>query len=317
MIHKDTRFFLKFVSESMESIRIGIAGTGKIIPESVKALQETGYEVVSIWGRHPEKAQPPAERFRIPRVCASYVELLASGIDFVYIGLVNTVHFDFARQALEAGLNVILEKPFCSSAMQARTLAEMARSKGLYLFENISSLYLPAWQALRDQLPDIGTVRLFQADFSQYSSRYDDYLQGRIAPAFDPACEGGALRDLNVYNLHLAVSLFGTPGEALYRANRGPNGIDTSGVALLVYPGCLAVCSAAKDSGKPSGVTIQGEKGCLHMEGTPNGGSDRLRHPFAAFRDMYLQNNRSAMLAALDHTLAVMEVLDRLTAADQ
>lgn len=312
-------------------ISVGIAGTGRIIPESVAALRETGWEVAAIWGRHPEKARERARELDIPSVAESYRQLLESGIDFVYIGLVNPVHYDYALEALEAGVNVLLEKPFCSTPEQARRLAETAREKGLYLFETISNIHLPAWTCVKENLLRIGEVKLFQADFSQFSSRYEDYKKGIIGSAFDPACEGGALRDLNVYNLHLAVDLFGKPQEVLSRANRRYNGIDTSGTVLLAYPEHLAVCTAAKDSGNPSGVCIQGDKGWMRIDGmpnllpqvtvqirgekpeiyAPNRYQNRLSHQFETYRNIYLNRDREAMLRLLDHTLEVMDVLAR------
>ena len=312
-------------------IIVGIAGTGRIIPESVAALRETGWEVAAIWGRHPEKARERARELGIPSVADSYRQLLESGIDFVYIGLVNPVHYDYALEALEAGVNVLLEKPFCSTPEQAHKLAETAREKGLYLFETISNIHLPVWACVKEHLPRVGTVKLFQADFSQFSSRYEDYKKGIIGSAFDPACEGGALRDLNVYNLHLAVDLFGKPQEVLSRANRGYNGIDTSGAVLLSYPDHLAACTAAKDSGSPSGVCIQGDRGWIKIDGmpnllpqvtvqirgekpeiyAPNRYQNRLSHQFEAYRDIYLNRDREAMLRLLDHTLEVMDVLAR------
>ena len=315
----------------MKGIRLGIAGTGKIIPESAKALQETGFQLVSIWGPHPEKAQPLAARFGIPQVCESFDELLASGIDFVYIALVNSVHYEYAARALDAGVNVLLEKPFCSTYAQACDLADRAKEKGLYLFETISNLYQPVWEIVREKLPEIGPVKLFQADFSQFSSRYDAYLSGEVSPSFNPAFEGGTLRDLNVYNLHLAVDLFGRPEEVLFRANRGYNGVDTSGIVLLRYPTLLALCSAAKDSANPSGVTIQGEKGYLRIEGMPNILSNvklcvrgqepclftppqeasRLHRQFMAMKDIFTRGDYPAMLRHLEHTLLVMETLER------
>ncbi|MBO4446715.1 MAG: Gfo/Idh/MocA family oxidoreductase [Bacteroidales bacterium] len=315
----------------MSKIRIGIAGTGKIVPESAEALRESGYELVSIWGPHPEKAVPLAERFGIPHLCSSYDELLASGIDFVYIALVNSVHFEYAGKALASGVNVLLEKPFCSTLRQAEELAEIARSRGLYLFETISNIYLPAWAMLKERLPEIGEVKMFQADFSQYSSRYDAYLSGDVSASFNPSCEGGALRDINIYNLHLAVDLFGRPDEVIFRANLGYNGIDTSGTVLLRYPNLIAVCTAAKDSGNPSGITVQGDKGYIRIAGmpnilpslevcirgrqaeffTPNIYASRLRSQFETIRDTYLCGEYDGMLARLSHTLLVMEALEK------
>ena len=310
--------------------RIGIVGTGKIISESIVALRKTGWEIHAIWGRSQDKATTVADHFSIPRICASYHELLTSGVDFVYIGIINSVHYEYALEALNAGVNVLLEKPFCSNFTQAMHLAEVARTKGLYLFETISNIYLPTWAIVRKRLSDIGAIKLFQADFSQFSSRYNDYLDGNIGTTFDPACEGGALRDINIYNLHLAVSLFGSPNEVIFRDTKGHNGIDTSGVALLVYPTHLAVCTAAKDSNNPSRVVIQGENGYIQISGmpnllssveialhgckpelyTPNRYEHRLCHQFERFREIFTTRDFGAMNQALDHTLEVMKVLD-------
>lgn len=321
------------MTTSSKKIKVAIAGTGKIIPESATALQEMGYEITAIWGPHHEKAVPLAQIFDIPKVCYSYDELLDCGVDFVYIALVNTAHFDYAAKALEAGINVLLEKPFCSNILQAEHLATLCKEKGLFLFETISNLYLPAWKTVKERLPELGKIKLFQADFSQYSSRYDDYLSGKIGSAFDPEMEGGALRDLNIYNLHLAIDLFGKPDEIIFRANRGYNGIDTSGTVILNYQDLLAICTAAKDSANPSCVTIQGEKGWIRIAGmpnilpkvevyirskchetfSPNKYTSRLCHQFEAIREVYLNNDRAEMLRRLSHTLLVMQTLCKCT----
>ena len=312
-------------------MKVGIAGTGKIIPEAVQAMQETGIQVVSIWGRNPGKAAEKAQLLGIPAVSGSYDALLDSDIDFVYIGLVNSVHYEYAARALRKGVNVFLEKPFCETAAQALSLARLAEEKGLYLFETISNLHLPNWKAVKEKSEEIRPIRLFKSDFSQYSSRYDAYLRGEVAPAFDPSCGGGTLMDLNVYNLHLAVDLLGRPESVEYRCNRGFNGIDTSGAVILQYPGCVAICTAAKDSGCPSGVMIQGEKGWIRIEGIPSTcpsvevavrGSEpvrfnlnkdwhRLCHEFEAFRKIYESGDYDRMRELLtQNTLPVMEVLD-------
>ena len=320
-------------NNASKSPSIGIVGTGKIISESVAALRTTGWNVQSIWGRNYQKATMLAESLEIPNVSDSYLDLLTSGIDFVYIGLANKVHYEYAIKALEAGVNLLIEKPFCSNSQQAETLAQTAREKGLYLFETISNIYLPAWNLVRERVADIGAIKLFQADFSQFSSRYKDYLAGKIASSFNPQYEGGVLRDLNIYNLHLAVSLFGKPEQVITRTTMGYNGIDTSGVVLLVYPSHLAVCTAAKDSGNPSRVIIQGEKGYIYINGmpnllssvevaihgeepilyTPNHYNHRLCHQFERYRKIFQLQDYDAMNQALDHTLDVMKVLELAT----
>ena len=54
------------------------------------------------------------------------------------------------------------------------------------------------------------------------------------------------------------IGLFGAPESVNYTANLGFNGIDTSGVATLKYPGFFALAIGAKDTESPGFATIQG-----------------------------------------------------------
>ena len=107
-------------------------------------------------------------------------------------------------------------------------------------------------------------------NYTQYSSRYDRFLAGDISPDFKPRLGGGALLDLNVYNIHLAVSLFGAPLDVHYFSNL-QKGVDTSSVLVLAYDDKQASLTAAKDSQafahNPS--LIAGEKGAISFIGSP------------------------------------------------
>jgi predicted dehydrogenase len=56
---------------------------------------------------------------------------------------------------------------------------------------------------------------MIYCSFSQYSSRYDDYLSGNVHSIFSKEEWGGALYDMNVYNLHLIINIFGVPEKYL------------------------------------------------------------------------------------------------------
>ncbi len=93
-----------------------------------------------------------------------------------------------------------------------------------------------------------------------------------MLPAFDPTLSGGCLYDINMYNLHFVVALFGRPKWVRYAANLGYNGIDTSGVVTMGYDGFQAVCCGAKDSDSPCFAMVQGEKGSFYLEGPVSSG---------------------------------------------
>lgn len=259
-------------------IRLGIIGTGKIVNEALYAMEpvkEITKQAIFARPHSVEKAKRFAEGYGIPKVYTDYTKLLQNpDIDAVYIGLVNSVHYDYAKEALLHGKHVLLEKPFVLSSKEAEELRMISEERGLILMEAITVLHNPVFEEMKRKLPKLGSVKLVLCNYSQYSSRYDGYLKGEIAPAFNPELQGGAVYDLNVYNIHYCVGLFGMPDMVHYFPNRGFNGVDTSGALVMTYrDGFQCVCTAAKDSDSPGFVSIQGEKGWMKTDGKPNAAS--------------------------------------------
>lgn len=315
-------------------INIAILGTGKIIPEAIAAIQASNkFCVKNIWARphSRDKAAALAEKFNVEKFTTDLDEIANdSAIDFVYVGLINSVHYEYAKKFLTAGKNVIVEKPFTTSTAQAKELIDIALIKKLYLFEAVTTLHLPNFFAIRDAINKICDVKLVLCNFSQYSSRYDAYKRGEVAPAFDPKFFGGALMDINIYNLNFVVGLFGLPKKISYAANLGWNGVDTSGIVTLEYKNFIAQCVAAKDSASPSFLSIQGDNGYILVHGTPNElnsfdlavrGEDvqhfelnkfphRMIHEFIEFGEIFERENYSAVENGLKISLDVMTVAE-------
>ena len=198
-----------------------------------------------------DKAEKFAKQYAIKEVYTDYEELLEkTEADTVYIGLINSAHYPYAKQALLAGKN--------------------ANDKKLFIFEAITVLHNEVFYEMKKNLNKLGNIRMALCNYSQYSSRYDAYLEGDITHSFDPAYYGGSLYDINVYNIHYCVGLFGEPKDATYYPNIGPNGIDTSGTLVMEYDGFSAVCTGSKDSDSPGYVCVQGEKGFMKVDSKPN-----------------------------------------------
>ena len=243
-------------------MKLAVLGTGKIVQEALPVLAGLGIQPQALLGteRSRERTQALAQRFAIPRCCFQYGDALESGADTVYVALPNALHYDYAREALLHGLHVIVEKPATVTRAQLQELRRLARERGLVLVEAMTLHHLPAFQAVRQDLGSLGKIRLACLHYSQYSSRYDAFLRGETAPAFDPAQAGGALMDLNVYNIHCAAALFGRPQGVYYHATL-QRGVDTSGVLTLDCGEMQAVCIAAKDCQGANVSFIQGEAG--------------------------------------------------------
>ena len=316
-------------------MKIGIAGNGKIVTEMIDATKEIqGLDIIAICSRPQSKAKAEkiAQNYDIAKVYTDYDEMLQDKeINFIYVAVTNNVHYIYTKKALFAGKNVICEKPFTITAKETSELIDLAKSKKLFLFEAITILYAPNYQYIKENLTKIGQLRYVQANYAQYSSRYDRYLNKDVAPAFSPEHAGGALYDLNIYNLHFVMGILGMPKEVIYRANFGFNGIDTSGTMLLNYDEFTVVCSAAKDSESESGIIFQAEKGYMKLVGATNAcalvetklqGNDvelinkeryshRMINEFIAFVEIFNKQDFITCYQNLDHSLNVMKVLEQ------
>jgi predicted dehydrogenase len=315
-------------------LRIGIVGNGLIVRHCLTALRhvrDAHCEAIQVRPGKLAEAQALAAEHEIARIYLDYDDLLQdSNVDAVYIGIVNNMHYPYARKALEAGKHVICEKPFTSNAAQLRHLATLAEARGLFLLEAVTMMHSPHFLAIKAQLDKLGTLRLVQCNYSRYSSRYyTPYLRGEVVPAFDPLMSGGALYDINIYNLHFVAGLFGRPRSVIYHANKGFNGIDTSGVVLMEYENMQAVCVGTKDSNSPCASLVQGEKGWMRIKGSASDGEslesclegvireenlDRDPHYMVAelrnFARVILEQDRTACAAWLEQSLLVMDIAE-------
>lgn len=311
-------------------MKLGIIGTGMIVKEF---LTITSYlddiKVVAICGRKNSEntINELKNKYNIDNAFYNYDELLNSDVDTIYIALPNNLHFEFAKKAIEANKNVIVEKPITSTYKEALVLSSLAKEKELFIFEAITNQYLPNYKKTKELLPKLGNIKIVQCNFSQYSSRYDKFKEGNILPVFDPKFSGGALMDLNIYNIHYVVGLFGKPKNVEYYANV-ERGIDTSGILVLDYKTFKCICIGAKDCKAPISNNIQGDEGCIHQDnptnscekfellmndGTSflideNNYDHRMVNEFIEFEDIIKNNDIEKCYKILAHTLIVSEI---------
>jgi scyllo-inositol 2-dehydrogenase (NADP+) len=316
-------------------MKIGTIGTGIIVDVFLSALKEIdGAECVALYSRKEETARTLAEKHQVNTIYTDLEELYTDPhIDFIYVASPNSVHYQHANRALENGKHVICEKPFTSTVRETESLMELARKKELMLFEGITTIYLPNYQLIKQYVGKLGQIKLVQCNYSQYSSRYDALLKGDTPNVFNPEFAGGALADINIYNLHFVLNLFGPPESVNYTANKHPNGIDTSGVVVIKYPNFIAECVGAKDTRSINFVLIQGENGYLHVEHGANGCQNivlylkdkevqlnsqtsnnlsyYLYHELRVFKEIFDNKDFNKCNQLLDYTHSVMKVYEK------
>lgn len=254
-------------------MKLLIAGAGMIVKDFLTMTKDLeNIQLVGIAGieQDLETMTELSQTYGIEYVSADFQSALETlDIDTVYVALPNHLHYQFSKLALEAGKHVICEKPFTLKLNELEELETIANQKNLILIEAITTLYLKNFHALKDKLAQLGTVKLLECNYSQYSSRYNLFKEGTVLPVFNPKFGGGALMDINIYNIHFVVGLYGAPDSVNYFPNI-ENGVDTSGILVLSYPDFKAVCIGAKDSSSQSFAKVQGTKGAVQVNGSVN-----------------------------------------------
>lgn len=248
-------------------MRLGVIGKGKIVKDFLTMREQLPIEAMALVVRKgaEEAGQTFARENGFEAVFSDIADLAAWKPDAVYVAVLNHLHEGYTRQVLQAGISVILEKPAVSRRKELEALYALADEKGVYLIEAMTTWYLPAFAAIRENLPKLGRLRLAELTYCQRSSRYDAFCNGQVQPAFDPKACGGSLMDINVYNIAAAVALFGAPVSVQYHANR-VNGIDTSGVLNMVYPDFQVTATGAKECGLVAGGCFLGDEGSLRFD---------------------------------------------------
>lgn len=252
-------------------MKLGIIGSGMIVKDFLSFAHELPeIKLEAIAARNIENLKELQSKYNIKNIYTDIDLCLENKeIDTIYVAVPNNLHYTVAKKALEAGKNVICEKPFTLKYDEAVELFEIAEARGLILIEAITNQYQKNYLDIKDNIDNIGEIRLVECNFSQLSSRYEAFKNGVIAPVFDKSKGGGVLGDLNIYNIHFVVGLFGKPNKVHYSPNI-VNDVDTSGILLLEYNNFKVVCIAAKDTFNNSYVNIQGDQGIIKVIGPTN-----------------------------------------------
>ncbi|WP_073951862.1 Gfo/Idh/MocA family protein [Streptomyces kebangsaanensis] len=314
--------------------RWGILATGGIAAAFTADLVDLpDAEVVAVASRGEEPARAFAERFGIPRAYGSWKDLAEDAdIDVVYVATPHAAHRTAAGLCLEAGRNVLCEKPFTLNLRQAEELVALARGHGRFLMEAMWMYCNPLVRRLKALVDDgaIGEVRTVQADFG---------LAGPFPPSHrlrDPHLGGGALLDLGVYPVSFAQLLLGEPSDVTARAVLSAEGVDLQTGALLSWDGgALAQVHCSISGGTATCASITGSRGridvpsgffhperfVLHRDGREpeeftadpaDGPRTSLRHEALEVMRALRAGETESPLVPLDGTLAVMRTLDAI-----
>lgn len=250
----------------MDKLRFGIIGAGGITHGHATRLAQSGEaEVVAI----AEPSERSVENFRqrtglAPKVYADHKGMLAGEkLDCVLIGSPHTVHYEQSRECLEAGLNVICEKPMVCKTEHAKALAEVIRTTGKVFMISYQRHTEPKYLWMKQQIDsgELGRITYISAIscqewlwFTKGSWRQDPALSG-----------GGQINDTGSHFVDVLIWL-GGPVEQVEALQdfRGTQVDINSAVAFRYASGALGTFSVIGDTHCWwEDWTISGEKGTI------------------------------------------------------
>jgi len=166
-------------------------------------------------------------------VIESLAEAIANpDIDLIYIASPHSEHFRQAKQAIEGGKHVLVEKAMTMNAAEARELKRLAEEHGVFLMEEMWSKYNPLLLEVKRRVDsgEIGQLKFVETNFG-FNAPYD--ADHRL---FKAELGGGSALDQGVYTTTIAGMFAGSPiTKVEAKGQLFADGADASCLITLSY----------------------------------------------------------------------------------
>ena len=177
------------------------------------------FNLYGVWERTKNNAQakyPNIKTFR------TLEEMLADqNIELVVVNTPSVTHYDFAKQAINSGKNVVVEKPFTATVEQAEELILLAKEKNVALSVYHNRRYDSDFKTVKKILDEGWLGNIVEAEI--HYDRYDPGLSYKLHKEI-PTAAVGSIYDLGSHLIDQALVLFGMPNAVFadldtYRPN--------------------------------------------------------------------------------------------------
>ncbi len=246
-------------------IRIGLSGCGAVSARyyapALAALAAAGEaRLVAVFDPDVPAMQAMGDRLQGLRLCASYDELLAAGLDLVLVASPPRRHAEQTLAALAVGLAVHCEKPLAMSGDEAAAMMAAATAAGRPLTEGLVRRQFPSVRAIADLLRpqaigDLISVDVFEGgpfDWPVSSQRYFSRAESG----------GGVLRDLGPHVFDLLIGWLGEP-QLISAADDARGGVEANARVELGFGAARANVRLSRDWARPNRFVFNGSSGAI------------------------------------------------------
>jgi UDP-N-acetylglucosamine 3-dehydrogenase len=166
--------------------------------------------------RNPERLKQVCASHGIEHACESYEQLLDSGLDVVVVCTPDHLHTDYCLQALDAGVNVLCEKPLVTELADAKKLVAAARSSGRVFMTGQCARFFPrsVFAKALIERGELGDIFFAEGDYIHDAVAF--FRDWRV----DPERPQNMVLGGGCHPLDLLRSLLGDITEVHARANK-------------------------------------------------------------------------------------------------
>jgi predicted dehydrogenase len=215
--------------------------------------------ILCVCSRTQDKASAFARQFGSVAAFGDIDEMLrahSEELDFIYVATPLAVHAPIIRKCIEAGVNVLTEKPATESASEWAALVDLARARGVLLVEGMWMRCLPTFRRADEWIAQnkIGTVQWIKADLSKFQLPHGPPVQQA----------DGALMDYGTYPLYFACHFLGGSPEWLQgHVRRNANGDDADWSIVAGRSGKTAVINISSNWHGANRAAVIGDRGVI------------------------------------------------------
>ncbi len=209
----------------MGKIRIAVVGFGFMgITHTMNILKNPGLELVAIVDKNPENIRKNINEqignFSTGgisqkdivniKIYSSFEDCIAAEqLDACVIAVHTDFHYKLTKLAFEAGINVLLEKPFCLNISEGEELIELAANNGLLLMVAHVVRFMPAYQKLKNWIDsgEFGNLNFLSMTRFSGVPAWGQWLEKQK----DFGSSGGALFDLVIHDIDFVQWAVGIP----------------------------------------------------------------------------------------------------------
>ena len=313
-------------AESQDVFRVGIVGSGRIanrfIPE---ANVVSGVEVTSVYNPNKESADAFANKHNLKACSEGYQQFLAD-VDAVYVASPHLTHYQYIKEALEAGKHVLCEIPFTLSASQAKELYDYADAHNLVLLEASKTAYCPAFCHITTLVKSgvIGDVVDVKASLSKMVQAPTREL--------DASQAGGAMNEHSPLTLMSIIKILGKDYTQVDFYSKLENEVDVYTKINICYPHATASATLGIGVKTEGNLIISGTKGYIYVpapwwltdyfeiryeDQTKNKkyfysyDGDGLRYEIQEFVSMIVNQRRSCYKLRRRESIAIAEIIEK------